>query len=319
MRLFIQIRSQLTRICSRSIAPLRLKLVDINCLAYLGFIALLLLFFHDTVDHWVNHFLRHLLALAMILFILWQNKRQPNQRLINLLRTFYPIAVVAFGWSEIGATSRMFFGDYWATDAIISLDRLIFGVSPTVWFQQFYRPWLDELMNVFYSGFFLFMPIVSLTLYLQNRKQDALASFSLGTFIHLSNFILFRLFPTLAPFMTDSIASSHPQQYTGYIIAEMTRITQAHGAQPGGTFPSVHVSTAIGWALIAFHFHKKMGYVMAPAAIGVATSTVYLGYHHALDAVFGLLWGIFGYSLALKIVKHREEIHPIEKMNGTLS
>ncbi|MFZ5516182.1 MAG: phosphatase PAP2 family protein [Candidatus Zhuqueibacterota bacterium] len=312
MNLFFRIRSRLTRLWLESVAPLRLKLVDINCLGYPGLIAVLLLFFHDTVDNWATFILLHFLVIALILFIVRQGERQPNRQMFVFLRTFYPIAVLAFCWSEIGATSRMFFSDYWATEAIISLDRLVFGVSPTAWFQQFYRPWLDELMNLFYSGFFLFMPVVSLTLYFQDRKQDALAAFSLGTFIHLSNFMLFRLFPTLAPFMTESIASSHPQQYTGYLFAEITRITQSHGAQPGGTFPSVHVSTAIGWALIAFHFERRWGFFLIPAAIGVAISTVYLGYHHALDAVFGFLWGILAFLIALKILKRRNEDRPSE-------
>jgi len=288
----------------------KFRLVDCNCIGYLSLIALLLLFFHETVDHWMNYIAVHLASVLLILEIIRRGEKQPYSKFFHFLRTFYPIAVLALSWSEMDATCRIFFSSYWATDDIISLDYHIFGVHPTVWFQQFYRPWLDEIMNIFYSGFFLFMPLVSLTLYIQGKKQEALAAFSLGTFIHLSNFILFRFFPTLAPFMTDSLQSLHPEQFTGYIFAEITRITQANGAQRGGTFPSVHVSTAIGWALIAFRYQRKLGYVLIPASIGVAISTVYLGFHHAMDAVFGFSWGVIAYLAALNLLRKRREDLP---------
>lgn len=289
---------------------IKFRLVDYNCIGYLALIALLLIFFHKTVDHWFNYVIIHLCVILLILEIIRRGEQETGSRIFPFLRTFYPIAVLAFGWSEIDATGLMFFSSYWATDVIISFDYAIFGAHPTVWFQQFYKPCLDEIMTFFYSGFFLFMPIVALTLYFQDKKQEALAAFSLGTFIHLSNFILFRFFPTLAPFMTDSLQNLHPQQYTGYAFAEITRLTQANGAQRGGTFPSVHVSTAIGWALIAFRFRRKLGYALIPASIGVAISTVYLGYHHAMDAVFGFSWGIIAYLSALTILKKRKEDLP---------
>lgn len=190
---------------------------------------------------------------------------------------------------------------------IISFDYAIFNVYPTVWFQQFYHPLLDEIMTFFYSGFYLFMPIVTLSLYFKGKKQEAFAAFFIGTFIHFSNFILFRFFPTLAPFMNESIKDLHLQQYTGYVFAEITRILQTNGAQRGGTFPSVHVSTAIGWALIAFRYQRNLGYALIPASIGVSISTVYLGYHHAMDAVFGFSWEIVAYLVALIILKNSRE------------
>jgi membrane-associated phospholipid phosphatase len=41
--------------------------------------------------------------------------------------------------------------------------------------------------------------------------------------------------------------------------------------------------------------------------LGVATSTVYLGYHHALDPILGLVWGAMCYPIAAKLIRTRGE------------
>ncbi len=311
MKIKCRIGSDLIFFWNAKFGHAKFRLVDYNCIGYLALIALLLIFFHKTVDHWFNYVIVHLGVILLILDIIRRGERESSSRFFHFLRTFYPIAVLALGWREIDATGRMFFSSYWATDFIISFDYAIFGVYPTVWFQQFYHPLLDEIMTFFYSGFFLFMPIVTLSLYFQGKKQEAFTAFFIGTFIHLSNFILFRFLPILAPFMNESIKDLHPQQYTGYVFAEITRITQTNGAQRGGTFPSVHVSTAIGWALIAFRYQRNLGYALIPVSIGVAISTVYLGYHHGMDAIFGFSWGIVAYVAASIILKKRKANLPV--------
>ena len=40
-------------------------------------------------------------------------------------------------------------------------------------------------------------------------------------------------------------------------------------------------------------------------AVGVALSTVYCRYHHALDSVVGILWGTAAFIIGQKILKRR--------------
>lgn len=283
------------------------RLMDINCMGYLALIALLLIFFHKTVIHWPLYVLSHVALVIFILEIVRLGEKTPHKNILWFLRTFYPVVIVIYGWGEIDALALMFFGKYWSTEAVIRLDKFIFGVHPTVWIQQLYRPWLDELMNVFYSGYYLFMPLVSLTLFIKGKRQEALAAFSLATLTYFSNYFLFYLFPTLAPFMTDTLRMLHTNQYSGYIFAEITRLIQAHGAVRGGTIPSSHISAVVIWSLIALRYQRKLGYALVPLAFGVAISTVYLGYHHALDPILGAIWGFICYPFGLNIIKARKE------------
>ena len=75
----------------------------------------------------------------------------------------------------------------------------------------------------------------------------------------------------------------------------------------GGAFPSSHISEAFVIALVALRYEKKLGRVLLPATFGVAVSTVYLGYHHAVDPIFGFIWGGLCYVFTLKLLKLRKE------------
>ena len=285
----------------------RYRLVDINCLAYLTLIGCLLIVFHKTIVDWPLYVLIHLGIVVAILEILQLSERYRRNKILSVLRCFYPAAVVSFAWSELDVTVRMLFGTYWATDLIVELDAVVFGVHPTVWVQQFYQPWLDELMNVFYSGYYLFMPLVTITLFMRGKREETIDAFSFVTFAYLSNFLCFYLLPTLGPQMTDSLKGTGENHYTGYLFAEITRRVQASGAVRGGAFPSSHVSGALTWALVARRYRLRMGYVLMPMVAGVAISTVYLGYHHALDPILGLAWGATCYPIAVNLIRTRGE------------
>jgi membrane-associated phospholipid phosphatase len=285
----------------------RFRLVDINCMAYLGLIAFLLIFFHKAVATWPKYVLIHAVIIIAVLEIVRLGERLPRKKGLWFLRTFYPVAVILFGWGEIDALGRMFFGSYWATHLFIRADKLIFGVHPTVWVQQFYRPWLDELMAIFYSGYYLYLPLATLPLFIKKKYKETLAVFSVATFVLFTNFFLFYLMPILSPVMAESLNALHTKKYSGYVMAEITRILQAHGAVRGGTFPSSHISEALAWALMAFRYNRKVGAVLLPAVLGVAISTVYLNYHHALDPIGGLLLGALLYPVGLRIIKNRGE------------
>ena len=288
---------------------LKLRMMDINCLGYFGLIALLLIFFHQTVNNRLFFIVLHIGIIVAISEIIRAYDKKPQHKALTFIRIFYPLVLVLFAWSEIDYLVRMFYGSYWTTDYIIRLEKWLFGVYPTLWAQQFLRPWLDELMNIFYDTYFLFMPIVGFTLFFKKRYKAAMAAFSIGTAVHFSNFLLFYFLPTLGP--QEVFSELQPLNFTGYIFADLTRILQAHGSVKGGAFPSSHVSAAFAWALIAFRYERKLGYFLIPMALGVGIATVYLGYHYAVDPICGILWCLIVFPIALMVLKKRGEA-PIE-------
>ena len=285
----------------------RLYLVDINCLAYLLFSEILVVFFHQKGSPWLSQALIHSAWMAAILIFIYLESKYPENKWLNFLRIFYPIAVLLFAWINLNSLFPLTGIKFHATSFIIRLDRLIFGVHPTIWFQQFYRPWLDELMSFFYCVYYLFIPLVSLTLYCRGKKEAARASFSLATLAYFSNFVLFFLIPVLAPDKVATLQEMKRADYSGYFFSWLNRSIQAKAGVTGAAFPSSHIAGALIWVLMALKYQRKLGYVLLPCLAGVCLSTVYLGYHHAVDPIFGLLWGALCYWLGWKILRARGE------------
>lgn len=297
--------SQLQNPFKERYSGLKLRLMDINCLGYFGLIGFLLIFFHKTIDNWIIFILIHLGIIFAVLEIIRIHEKFPPKKILRLVRIFYPVCLILFGWREIDSLVFIFYRNYWSTHYIIHFEKLLFGFYPTIWFQQFLRPWLDEVMTIIYNSYFLFMPVVGLTLFFKKKYQEAIAAFSIGTAVHFSNFMLFYLFPAVGP--QEIFAELQPLKFTGYLFGELTRIIQAKGSVKGGAFPSVHVSAAFAWALTARRYERNLGHLLLPLAIGIGIATVYLGYHYAVDPIFGFLWCLIVYPIALKLMEKRGE------------
>lgn len=148
----------------------RFKLMDINCLAYMTLIGFFLIFFHKAVKSWPLYVLIHVAWVVVVLEIIRLGEKYPERKISSALRTFYPIAVLLYAWLELNPLLLMFFDSFWGTDIIVRLDKLIFGVYPTVWMQRLYRPWLDEIMNFIYAAYYTFFLLIPLYFYTRKRN-----------------------------------------------------------------------------------------------------------------------------------------------------
>jgi membrane-associated phospholipid phosphatase len=288
-------------------SDMRFRLMDIACAGYIGLIGLILIFFHKTVDSWPLYVLIHAVSVFVIFELVRAGERHPQNKILWFCRTFYPIAIFLFGWSEVNTSVRMFFGDFWFTGPAIAMDKFLFGVHPTLWCQQFTSPLLDEIMGFFYASYYLFLPSVVLFLYIKGKRAETLAAFSFLSVTLLSNYFLFYLLPALSPSMAGSLAPLHTKTYTGYFFMKIILAIQQNAGIAGGAFPSSHIAEAFVLTLAALRYEKKLGLVLLPITFGVAVSTVYLGYHHAVDPISGFLWGGICYVVTLKLLKLRDE------------
>jgi len=273
-------------------------------MALIGF---LLIFFHKTVTNWPLYVFIHVAVVISILEIVRLGEKYPDKKILLIFRMFYPVALMLYGWEELEILVPMVFGSYWATDLIVRLDKLIFGVHPTIWVQQFYQPWLNELMNFFYVAYYPFFILIPLSLIISKKKQEAFAVFSLTCFTYFTNFLLFYFLPVLDPYNVPILQALQINQQTGYLFVEINRIVQTQAGINTGAFPSSHVAGALVWVLATLRYNKKLGYALVPVVFGIGFSVVYTGLHHAVDPIFGYIWGAVCYLIALKLIKKRGE------------
>ncbi len=196
----------------------RFRLMDINSTVYMTLIGLLLIFFRKNVDAWPKHFVIHVVFVVGILEIVRLGEKHPENKLFSILRTFYPVTIFLYAWTELGDLQSMIYGSFWFTDTLVHWDKLIFGVHPTVWLQNLYNPWLDELMNFIYFSYYTFFLLGPVIFYIRKKKEVSYAIYSLATFTYLTNFIIFYLLPGLGAKYAPMLAGLHVKAHTGFLF-----------------------------------------------------------------------------------------------------
>ncbi len=271
--------------------------------------ALWLLLGHDQPG-WLTAVLIHFVYVAFGLEVVRASQRHPSSAIVRELRTFYPAFIIVWGFFDVTRLQSLISkGTFWATDAMVALDLAIFGVHPTVWIERWHMPWLTELICFFNLCYYLIPFLFAVPLVVSGRRTVALTGASLALFTYVVNFTLFLLLPAIGPRMVPEIEALRTATYHGGgpVSWAMLLVQGDHGAVRGAAFPSVHVSTSVVWAMAAWRYERRLAWMIWPLALGTAFSTVYLGFHHAIDPLAGMLLAGACYWVGLRILRARGE------------
>jgi membrane-associated phospholipid phosphatase len=283
--------------------------LDITIIAYLLILGFLIILFHNNVSRWGWYPIGHVLIVFLLLEFLRMATIHPS-KILHFLRTFYPALGLALLWIELNSLVTMIL-PYWANDFLVGLDKAIFGVHPTVWVETIFTPWLTELMNFFYAFYYLYIPILTFPLYFQGRREETLDILYLIMFTYCTVFLIFLLFPAEGPWVI--LKELHTAKPTGGFFLRLNQFIQGGGSIKGGCFPSSHVAAAYTMLWASFRYHKRLGFFLLPCVFGMASATVYCQYHHAVDALSGMILGTILYFVGIVVLKHWHRKHRIQK------
>ncbi|HEX9935340.1 MAG TPA: phosphatase PAP2 family protein [bacterium] len=282
---------------------IRFEWMDMTVMAYLGILGILVIPFHRDVRNWAWIPVIHAGVIFVLLEFLRFEAKHPHP-VLHFIRTFYPAFGITFLWMELNRLVTMIL-PYWANAFVVGLDLRLFGVHPTVWVERLFHPWLTELMNFFYSFYFLFIPMVGFVLYFRNKRQETFDFLFLVMLTFCSCFLLFLVFPAEGAWVV--LKNLHHVQPEGGFFMHLNQSIQARGTIRGGAFPSSHVAAALVIALAALRTERKLGLFLLPFAFGVVLATVYCRYHHAVDSLAGLLWGLVCYGVGVRLMARRKD------------
>jgi len=282
--------------------------MDYVVIGYTLLIGLLIIPFHRDVANWWQYPLIHTaIAIFILEFLRFHSKK--SCKVLDFIRTFYPFIGLSFAWAELDNLVTILFS-YWANNFVVNLDKMIFGVHPTVWVESIFSPVLTEVMNFFYASYYFFIPIGGFTLFFKGRQKDVLDFMFLVFLSYCTSFVLFLFFPAEGAWII--LKHLHTVEPEGGFFLKLNQFMQANGSIRGGAFPSSHVSGAfiVTWA--TFRFQKKLGFVLLPLAIGIAISTTYCRYHHAVDPIAGAILGTILYFVGSAIINRRDSKRAIK-------
>lgn len=288
----------------------RFRVVDVVTMGYMAATGALLLLLGYGREGWLLGVLLHFAYVGFGLEVVRAQQRRPENRLLLVLRTFYPAFIILYGFFDVSRLQALISRDtFWATDALADLDFAIFGCHPTVWIQRLQRPWLDELVSFFNVSYYAMGFIFALPLLLRGKREEAWAGASIALFTYVVNYTLFVLLPAVGPRMIPEIeALRAPHHVDGWLFSWIqTGLQGDHGAVRGNAFPSAHVSASVAWAFATWRYQRPAAWLIALLAAGTAFSTVYLGFHHAIDPMAGMLLGVACSWIGLRLIQRRGE------------
>jgi len=290
---------RLWRFARRRYQGVRLHYVDIVGMGWMLALMPLLIVFGRGLSEFPFFLGVHIVYLVGGLELVRGAARDPGNRWLVAGRLLYPAVIFVYSFLEVGKLSHAIWPDPWFTDSLVAADLAVFGVHPTVWCKQFYSPWLDELMALFRVVYYVAPVAIFGYLASKGRQSDCLGGASIVVTTCVVNYIFFLLLPAISPRMIPEIASLNTTEYTGFLFGWIEHVIQGdQGAIVGNAFPSAHVAGTVAMMLVAYKYLARWaGHLMLFFSVGMAVSAVYLGFHHAMDPLAGLLLPLLCYPL----------------------
>jgi membrane-associated phospholipid phosphatase len=185
-------------------------------------------------------------------------------------------------------------------DKLIAIDQWLFGVQPSVWAQQFIHPALTEVFSFCYMIFFVYAPVVALTLYLLGRKAQFRETLVSVILCFYAGYILYVIFPAAPPRIM--LKDLYTLTFSGTPIADAAmRMVNLLPSDSRAAFPSLHAAVTLLSLMFAFKYVRTLFWIMLPFCTGLILSTIYLRHHYVIDLIAGFALGIVAFIVAPRI------------------
>lgn len=205
---------------------------------------------------------------------------------IHFFHLWYPQICFLIFFEEVGPLVHMIHPG-WFDSYLIAFDHRLLGVHPTVWLEQYFSPWLTEIMQGSYFSYYLMLPVVGGVLCSRKRWLEFEALMMTAVFGYGACYLFFYLLPVEGPFHT--LAALQRVTLHGGFFTELMDTLEKFGRVHGGAFPSAHVVGSMVSLLVAWKYVRKLAWVLTPIILCMLIATVYGRYHYLADVLAGLL------------------------------
>ena len=228
-----------------------------------------------------------------------------GDKLGKIFLNFYPL-IFMFVIFESFFMILPYFNPHDYDRQLAQLDYRMFGVYPTVWIEQWVRPWLTDLMYLVYFVYYPF-PLVILVYLYRKRQFTALdRSVFILLVVNYGAYITYFFVPTMGPRFYEPVMQLQTKALNGIFLAVPIR-NFIHIFEPNkfDAFPSLHIATSLTTLIIMAKYNKKMFLIFIPLIIGIFVAVIYCRFHYVVDVFAGIVWTIVAVTLAGKFYDKR--------------
>ncbi|MHC4591093.1 MAG: phosphatase PAP2 family protein [Planctomycetota bacterium] len=275
------------------------RLVDYLTQGYVLLVALLILLFHSgRLPLWPLYVAVHGAVLVAVHVLILIGGKSENG-FVRMLRCFYPMILYTFLYTETNKLDGLFYHGY-LDGFFIDLDQRLFGCQLSRTMMQT-RPylWVSEILYLFYFSYYVMVAAVGFALYFKDRRHF-IRYVTVVSFVFYVCYLTYIFLPVMGPHGADSGVTFHgelasvgprvvPEALKGGVFYNVMGVLyKLVEPQGGATFPSSHVAVAVATLWFTWTHFKKVRWLHLVAVIMLCVSTVYCGYHYAVDMLGGL-------------------------------
>jgi membrane-associated phospholipid phosphatase len=249
----------------------------------LFFLSLNLLFFNRIPSSQL--LLVKYIGLLLLIVVARRTAERIEKKGWVLFRDFLPILLIFEVYDGLGYMLHVI-NPADADSSLIRIDRLLFGVDPSVWLERFASPLLNDLMHLAYFSFY-FLPILLGIIFWVKGKRGAFNRLVLGaTGAFYLCYLGYILVPAVGPRFT--LAPLYRLPLEGTAITDFVRgvVATAENLQ-WDCFPSGHTAVTLVVLWYAFREERTTSYLFLPISALLLLSTLYCRYHYGIDLIAG--------------------------------
>ena len=175
---------------------------------------------------------------------------------------------------------------------ILAFDMRVFGVEPSVAWDQFVTPVTTEWFAFFYFGYFFFLSAHIFPMMLAARDKEMLAHFSFGIFIvFCTGHLVYMIVPGWGPY--HHLAGQFQHELKGGVFWGLVKEAVDAGGAQKDIFPSLHTAAPTFFAIFSFRYRDRVPFKytwlpMAFFASQIICATMFLRWHYLIDIFAGM-------------------------------
>ncbi len=258
---------------------------------------------HNPYTFWPVVVLGFTFALVWLAVALRKSRhiRSPHtfwEKLGKIYLNFYPL-IFMFVIFESFFMILPYFNPHDYDRQLAQIDYSMFGVYPTVWIEQWVRPWLTDLL---YLDYFIYYPMPLFILVYLYRKRMAYEldrSVFILLVVNYGAYITYFFVPAMGPRFYEPIMRLQTKALNGIFLATPIRdIISVFEPNKFDAFPSLHIATSLTTLIIMFKYNKKMFAIFIPVIAGIFVAVIYCRFHYVADVITGIVWTIIAFSFS---------------------
>ncbi len=273
---------------------------DIIVIVFSIFLSVLNFIFCDKIENWKTLITLNVFVIIFVFTIANIAEKTRNFILRNI-RIWYVAPIVLLTFKQLYFMIYPIHGkDY--DDILIEIDRLLFGVDPTVWLSRFATPVLTEIIQIAYSSFYFLFIVVGYELYRKREMEKFYFSAFLVVYGFYLSYLGYFLLPAVGPRFTLHDFGAINSEMPGLFLTNFLRDFVNYGesivkGHPNpieivqrDVFPSGHTQMTLVLLYITRQFKMKTTAFIWATGILLIFGTVYLRYHYVIDLIAGGLF-----------------------------